>query len=1182
MRLTRLSLRHYGSFQDTILQFDPAPERLNLVLAPNGAGKSVLRGAFGDLLFGIGAQTPMGFRHGYAGMQISAEGALPDGTPFSLTRRKGRGNTLLGPEDAPLEPALLARLLGGADRALLERLFALDTERLRAGGQGLLASGGALAEALLEAAGGLRPAQRLREELAGLRDQLAPARKSAQRPFYAALDRLVGSRRLLREHLVRPERWLEQERLLAAARERREAASRAAAEAAQSLYRLERVRRLRPLLARHAAAADWLSAHPEAPHLSTELRNQLPQARQAAAQAAEARDMLHHRHAELAARTASIAPDEAVLARAESITALLETAGAVEKAFRALPSLEAEQRSEQARIRALLHALGLDCPASHATEAVPPAAVLARAQRLLRDYARHVDALAALPRTIAEQEAARQKAQAALASLPPPRDAEILAVLVSAIVAEGDPVKVASAAAHATAQANARLEAILARLPLAWRDLATLRALEAPQLGLLRQQAERHGIAQAVHREQVATRERLEAALFATRQERAGLNREGPLPDAAALAAARARRDAGWTLIYRRLFDGEQRDPAAEKAFADGQPLPLAYAAAVAEADRLADLRNAETERVSAAERLDRDIAQHEEAVARACATEAAARRQAQEAEAEWASLLRPLALPTATSAAELEQLLAQRTAALDEAAQLATARAAEDEIRVRQTADTYRLRQALGMPNGPMTRDLRTLLAEAEARQRETRRTENDRARLQEQRQAAEGSLTAAKSALSAAQERMAAWRVDWQTVLTELGRNPREHPEDGAEALRLLEELAPLVREAQQRAERIAAIGDEIVSFTVTCKRLAEELGTTVSADALTVARALGQRLQAGRATAERRTVLAAQRDEAAEALAAAMRQAHAAEAELRAAIAALHTDSLEGAEARILLASERERQESRLTEALHDVLAAGDGLPFETLRQEVAAITPEATEAELLQAREIQAAQQALAEQAAADAARVEAVLDALGNEAAFAQAVQDQHVAVAQIGETLENALLLHTASVMLDTALGAVQVAGDDRLLRRISTAFALLTDGAYPSVISREDEKGMAHLVIRQRDFPGEETMVDELSEGTRDQLFLALRLVAVEDHVAQGTPLPFLGDDILQSFDEGRAAATFRALLDFSRTTQVILLSHHQHLLELAQATLSPGQVHVQRLESQGSNGTAIAARAV
>jgi len=92
---------------------------------------------------------------------------------------------------------------------------------------------------------------------------------------------------------------------------------------------------------------------------------------------------------------------------------------------------------------------------------------------------------------------------------------------------------------------------------------------------------------------------------------------------------------------------------------------------------------------------------------------------------------------------------------------------------------------------------------------------------------------------------------------------------------------------------------------------------------------------------------------------------------------------------------------------------------------------------------------------------------------------------------------------------------------------------------------------------------------VDELSEGTRDQLFLALRLVAVEDHVAQGTPLPFLGDDILQSFDEGRAAATFRALLDFSRTTQVILLSHHQHLLELAQATLSPGQVHVQRLES-------------
>ncbi|MGE4045497.1 MAG: AAA family ATPase, partial [Acetobacteraceae bacterium] len=73
MRLIALSLQHYGNFRSETLAFDPAPGVVNLIVAPNGAGKSVLRSAFCDLLFGIGGQTPMGFRYGYAGMRIGAE-----------------------------------------------------------------------------------------------------------------------------------------------------------------------------------------------------------------------------------------------------------------------------------------------------------------------------------------------------------------------------------------------------------------------------------------------------------------------------------------------------------------------------------------------------------------------------------------------------------------------------------------------------------------------------------------------------------------------------------------------------------------------------------------------------------------------------------------------------------------------------------------------------------------------------------------------------------------------------------------------------------------------------------------------------------------------------------------------------------------------------------------------------
>ena len=93
MRLEAFRLLRYGPFEDLSLDLDPAPGHLNVLCAPNGAGKSVLRLAFSDLLFGIGGQTPMGFRHGYGGMRLAATAVGPDGVRHVFGRRKGHGNT---------------------------------------------------------------------------------------------------------------------------------------------------------------------------------------------------------------------------------------------------------------------------------------------------------------------------------------------------------------------------------------------------------------------------------------------------------------------------------------------------------------------------------------------------------------------------------------------------------------------------------------------------------------------------------------------------------------------------------------------------------------------------------------------------------------------------------------------------------------------------------------------------------------------------------------------------------------------------------------------------------------------------------------------------------------------------------------------------------------------------------
>ena len=127
MRFVSLSLERYGNFEREVVRLDPRPGRLNLLLAPNGAGKSVLRRAFTDLLFGIGGQSPMGFRFGYPGMRLAAELIDADGRTVRLARRKGHGGTLLDGEGRD-GTALLAGLLGGTDARRLQQMFSLDTE----------------------------------------------------------------------------------------------------------------------------------------------------------------------------------------------------------------------------------------------------------------------------------------------------------------------------------------------------------------------------------------------------------------------------------------------------------------------------------------------------------------------------------------------------------------------------------------------------------------------------------------------------------------------------------------------------------------------------------------------------------------------------------------------------------------------------------------------------------------------------------------------------------------------------------------------------------------------------------------------------------------------------------------------------------------------------------------------
>jgi uncharacterized protein YhaN len=96
------------------------------------------------------------------------------------------------------------------------------------------------------------------------------------------------------------------------------------------------------------------------------------------------------------------------------------------------------------------------------------------------------------------------------------------------------------------------------------------------------------------------------------------------------------------------------------------------------------------------------------------------------------------------------------------------------------------------------------------------------------------------------------------------------------------------------------------------------------------------------------------------------------------------------------------------------------------------------------------------------------------------------------------------------------------------------------------------------------------------MSDGTRDQLYLALRLGYVERQLLEHEPMPFIVDDILIHYDDQRSRATLGVLAELAQQTQVIFFTHHWHLVELAIESLSADGCFVHRLDDRGRRESA------
>jgi len=187
-----------------------------------------------------------------------------------------------------------------------------------------------------------------------------------------------------------------------------------------------------------------------------------------------------------------------------------------------------------------------------------------------------------------------------------------------------------------------------------------------------------------------------------------------------------------------------------------------------------------------------------------------------------------------------------------------------------------------------------------------------------------------------------------------------------------------------------------------------------------------------------------------------------------------------------------------------------------------------------------------------------------LEAIDGSEKAAVAEAQRQEAIADMSTAGEEYVQLATASTLLKWAVDRYRDRKQGPLLERASSIFESLTTGSFRKLRIDYDQPPPALLAYRSEGAP---VKVEGLSDGTRDQLFLALRIAALELQSEQSEPVPFIADDLFINFDDERSKAGLKALWNLSTKTQVIFLSHQEHLLPVVEG-LFP-QVNVLRLDA-------------
>ncbi|WP_321934619.1 ATP-binding protein [Paraburkholderia sp. J8-2] len=1150
MRLKQLDLFKYGKFTDTTLPFPHAAHDFHVIVGPNEAGKSTVRTAVSELLFGMRLQTPLDFLHGTPELRLG--GVLENGAAEQRIHRARGRNSLRTPQDDKLPDDFLAAFLDGASKEFFEQMFGLDHARLVEGGRSILDASDKLGQVLFESAAGVGSLGPVREELENRAAELWAPRRSGS-AYAQAETSFAEATSELKAAQVRTRDWVEKKDALEAVEQaiERLRAEQRSLESQRS--KLERVRRLAPYIEELSLKQSELAALGEVVELPPTAYADLLKAQ---ADIAAERKVQEARQLDLASKQAShdaIEPDRAALALAAEIDALDALRGECVNHPRELLVRETEIRNHLDAAFAAAAQLGWPVEEAALRAALPGALALKTVTNLLRDHGLREQALTTAREAHGEQTRKLAQLQEQLSRLPGIDVPHALRAALDDAREWRNSVTKESALERELADAQRTVEEKRQLLGQWSQPVQALRALDLPSAtrlaALQKEESERVSAVAAAREAAAAAQEDIERFALQETQFTQG----NKVVTTAEVQAARLRRDSAW---------GEVKE--ARVSLAQGAP---AVDNAMRLADELVDAQLGTSQAAAALQNLRQQVE-----TARANAQRKLAALSERERELEgfrngWTQIANDARLP-GMPLADMGAWLANREAALNAQSE-SDRRASELEARraARIAAHAALLETLRPVAKANEDDALTTLIGVAETVVQSAQKSAVQREGLEAQIRDAERASESAQSRLTIEQDAYAKWQMQWREALAQANLGTRAATLAAAEgAVELANVISAAFSDAEVPRNRIRAIRAQLETLETDARRLAQTLAPEgpASRDGIDVARQLAARLATAREMAKSLAQAEAEVQGARTRVADAAAAVAGAQARIEPILKLAGVNEIDMALPLAERSDARRALSNAIAAARDRLVREGDGLAQETIAAEIAEqpiIEVPVLLATVNQQREAgsRALSECLQQQVSARQA-----FDAINGQANAALAEAKRQEALSAMGEAAEQYLEAATASRLLKWATDRYRDQKQGPMLRRAGEIFNGLTLGEFARLVV-DNERNPPALHARRSN--GKTVEVSGMSEGTRDQLFLALRIAALELQLASKAALPFVADDLFINFDDERAKAGFAALRNLSAKTQVLFLTHHDHLLPLIRE-LFGDQVNVVELQ--------------